>query len=243
MREAGVRGAVVVGIDRTTNELARRTAALESGLFYSVGLHPTSEFPAGVAEEGQFDAADYFSAWLRADDAPLAIGECGIDLHWDTNPLANQTAVFTAQLTLGRELGLPVIVHTRKADTETRLALEAVPGASGVLHCFNGSPTLLEFALAANARGDDWYVSFAGNLTYKRAAELRQAARAVPLNRLLAETDAPFLPPQPQRGRRNEPAFVLHVVEELASLREMSFAAMSELLLANSRACFNAAWQ
>jgi TatD DNase family protein len=243
MREAGVLGAVIIGIDAESNEQARQTAQLDSGLYYAAGLHPTSGFPAELPASQGFDATDYLSPWLDSDSAPVAIGECGIDLHWDTNPLARQRQIFIAQLELGRQLDLPVIVHTREADGETREALESVPGARGVLHCFNGSPDLLKFALAANGRGDAWYISFAGNLTYKRAEELRQAARAVPLDRLLVETDSPFLAPQAHRGRRNEPAYVVHVAAELARLRELDRASLNEQLLANSRSCFGVDWK
>lgn len=243
MHKAGVTGAVIIGIDAATNEQASQTARLEPGLHYAAGLHPTSEFPVEIARDIRFDAAGYLSPWLDSATALIAIGECGIDLHWDTNPLKLQQLVFQAQLELGRELNLPVIVHTREADDETRAALEAVPGARGVLHCFNGSSELLDFALAANGRGDDWYVSFAGNLTYKRADKLRQTARAVPLDRLLVETDSPFLTPQAQRGRRNEPAYLVHVAEELARLRELDLADLASQLMANSRACFGADWE
>jgi TatD DNase family protein len=242
MRQAGVVGAVVIGIDADSNEQARQTVTPEPGLHYAAGLHPTSAFPADLAQTGRFDAGAYLSPWLNSAPGPVAIGECGIDLHWDSNPLQLQQTVFRAQLELGRERGLPVIVHTREADHETRAALEAVPGTRGVLHCFNGSPVLLDFALAANARGDDWYVSFAGNLTYKRADKLRATARAVPLDRLLVETDSPFLPPQPQRGRRNEPAFVTYVAEELARLRGLDPADLARQLVTNSNACFGVEW-
>jgi TatD DNase family protein len=141
----------------------------------------------------------------------VAIGECGIDLHWDTNPLERQRAVFIAQLEYAATRKLPVIVHTREADAETRACLEAVPAARGVLHCFNGSELLLEFALRAG-----WYVSYAGNLTYPKAQELRETAQLVPLDRLLVETDAPFLAPQPVRGRRCEPSHVVHTAQVLA---------------------------
>lgn len=242
MRAAGVAGAVIIGIDAVSNEQARQTAALAPELHYAAGLHPTSEFPAEIKDSAPFSATGYLEQWLKQADKPVAIGECGIDLHWDTNALEHQMAVFKAQLELGRELNLPVVVHTRDADRETRDVLEQVPGAHGVLHCFNGSRELLEFAHAANGRGDDWYISFAGNLTYKKADDIRAAALDVPLDRLLVETDAPFLAPQAQRGKRNEPAFVVYTASALAQLRGLDEAEMSARLAENSRVCFSVAW-
>jgi TatD DNase family protein len=242
MRAAGVRGAVIIGIDGQTNEQARQTAALAPELRYAVGLHPTSAFPAEVEAGAPFSAAAYLAPWLDKADSPVAIGECGIDLHWDTHSLEQQTAVFKAQLELGRDRDMPVVVHTRDADSETREVLEQVRGARGVLHCFNGSPELLSFAHAANARGDRWYVSFAGNLTYKKAEDLRAAAVEVPRDRLLVETDAPFLAPQAKRGKRNEPAYVAYTAAALARLRGLSESEMQLQLISNSNECFNTDW-
>lgn len=238
MAEAGVGAAIVIGIDQATNEQARRLAAAHPQLAYAAGLHPTSEFPEHVLRGGEFDAADYLAPCWDAGPVPHAIGECGIDLHWDVNPIGRQVEVFTAQLHLARRRDLPVVVHTRAADRETRDALTQVPGARGVLHCFNGSPLLLDFVDEAARRGDDWYVSFAGNLTFPKAVELRQAALKVPLDRLLVETDAPFLAPQARRGQRNEPAYVAHTAHCLAGLRGLGLPEMQRLLLANSRNCF-----
>ena len=238
MAEAGVAAAVVIGIDTASNRQARDLAAAHPQLYYAPGLHPTSDFPAEVLAGGEFDAAAYIDEFWRGGPEPIAIGECGVDLYWDTNPAAPQHAVFTAQLRLARERDLPVVVHSRGADAETRAALEEVPGARGILHCFNGSPLLLQFAAEAERRGDPWYVSFAGNLTYPKATELHSAAAAVPLDRLLVETDAPFLAPQSRRGKRNEPALVVETARCLAGLRGMDEPALQQLLLSNTRACF-----
>ncbi len=232
MALAGVCGAVVVGIDDSSNYEAAALAREYPGLEYSAGLHPTSEFPR------EFSAAGYLDKWFDgAPPEPVAIGECGIDLHWDKNPLNRQRAVFIAQLEYAADRGLPVIVHTREADRETRDCLRSVPAARGVLHCFNGSPLLLEFALDAG-----WYVSFAGNLTFPKARELRDAAQRVPLDRLLVETDAPFLAPQPVRGQRCEPAHVVHTASALAEIRGLDFDEMARLLFSNSCECFGVNW-
>ncbi|MBN2081792.1 TatD family hydrolase [bacterium] len=241
MNAAGVGGAIVIGIDEESNAQAQRLAARYDQLQYSVGLHPTSEFPPEIEQRG-FDCAAALGKWFEPQPQPIAIGECGIDLHWDTNKLAAQVAVFEAQLAYARERNLPVVVHTREADAETSRILEQVPGARGVLHCFNGSPELLQFSQRANRRGDAWYVSFAGNLTYKRAEELRAAAGQVPLDRLLVETDAPFLAPQAKRGQRNEPAYLVHTATVLAQLRGVPVDEFAQLLTANTQACFGSHW-
>jgi TatD DNase family protein len=145
--------------------------------------------------------------------------------------------VFEAQLAFARRRAVPAIIHTRDADDETHAVLAAHGGEQVVMHCFNGSGKLLELALL---RG--WYVSFAGNLTFPRAAELREAALAVPLERLLVETDAPFLAPQPVRGKRCEPAHVRHTADFLAALRGLSPAEMSALLTRNAEQCFGVSW-
>jgi TatD DNase family protein len=232
MDAAGVCGAVVVGIDEASTTQSQQLAVEYPQLRYSAGLHPGSSFPEA------FDPEDYFGRWF-ADGAlqPVAIGECGIDLYREGNPLERQQAVFVAQLEYAARHDLPVIVHTRSADRETRECLEQVPAARGILHCFNGSELLLEFALDAG-----WYVSFAGNLTFPKAQELRDAALRVPLERLLVETDAPFLAPQPVRGRRCEPAHVVHTAELLSGLRGIEPETLNQALLENSRECFGVNW-
>jgi TatD DNase family protein len=241
MAEARVIGAVVIGLDPETNAQARALAAAHDGLEYSAGLHPVSEFPPELEARG-FDAEEHLGHWWAGGLRPVAVGECGIDLHWDTNALEAQQLVFNAQLRFARERDLPVIVHSRKAGAATREALEQVPGARGVLHCFDGDAGLLEFALADFAAGGGWYVSFAGNLTHRRRDDLRQAARRVPAERLLVETDAPYQTPRPHRGQRNEPAFVVHTAALLAELRGMREDELQALLLSNSRRCFGAHW-
>lgn len=238
MQAAGVGLAVVIGIDHESNRKACKLAQNHPELVYSAGLHPTSEFPLEVRQGLAFDARGYLAECLDADCPPVAIGECGIDLHWDTNPLVQQQAVFHSQLELAQELDLPVVVHSRSANQETMDVLEQVPGVNGILHCFNGSQELLRFALDANLEGNRWYVSFAGNVTYKKATELHQAVCQVPSNRLLVETDAPFLAPQARRGKRNEPAYVRYVMERMAELRNVEPTVLEAQLLANTRECF-----
>jgi TatD DNase family protein len=141
---------------------------------------------------------------------------------------------FRLQLQFARKHDLPVIIHTRDANAETLAMLESVDAPRGVLHCFNGSSELLEFALARQG----WYISFAGNLTYPKAIELHEAARRVSTEKLLVETDAPFLAPQPVRGKRCEPAHIVHTVKFLAALRGIDEIDLTQLLFANSKRCF-----
>ena len=159
------------------------------------------------------------------------MGETGLDYFRDYAPRDAQRRLFAAQLALAAETGKPVVIHTRAADDET-LELLAGHGGDVVLHCFSSPPLLAE----ATSRG--WYVSFAGNVTFKNAYELRAAARAVPADRLLAETDSPYLAPQAVRGRRNEPAFVVHTYEALAEARGVEPAALVAQIDANAETVF-----
>jgi TatD DNase family protein len=168
---------------------------------------------------------------LLAHERAVAVGETGLDYFRDYAPRASQRSLFDRQIALAADLGLPVVVHSRAAEEDTAAALEATDGTV-VLHCFS-SPGLLEPALE---RG--WYVSFAGNVTYPKASDLREAARAVPSERLLAETDSPYLAPQPVRGLRNEPAFVVHTLAALAEVRGEDAAELARQIDANATAAF-----
>ena len=168
---------------------------------------------------------------LFADPRAVAVGETGLDYFRDYAPHDAQRRLFDAHLELAAELGKPVVIHTRAADEDTARALAGF-GGTVILHCFS-SPGLLDPALE---RG--WYVSFAGNVTYPKAPELREAAARVPADRLLAETDSPYLAPQPVRGRRNEPAFVMHTLATLAEVRGDDPGALEAQIDANASAAF-----
>jgi len=226
-REAGVERVVAIGsgLDSCRETLA--IAARETGVFAALGVHPhqaADEDARGLAELRE----------LLGDARAVAVGEIGLDFYRDYAPRDRQREVFARQLELAAELEKPVVVHTRSADDETAAALDGFPGTV-VLHCFS-SPALLPVALD---RG--YYVSFAGNVTYPKAEELREAARAVPSDRLLAETDSPYLAPQPRRGRPNEPANVVHTIATLADARGEDTAATAALLDANAAAAFGLA--
>jgi TatD DNase family protein len=208
---------VATTIDAARVTLAR--AEQEEGVYACLGVHPHEAGAPGDLDELRE---------LLAHPKAVAVGETGFDYYRDYAPRDDQALLFERQLALARELGKPVVIHTRAADDDTREQLLEHDGAV-VLHCFS-SPNLLDAALA---RG--WYVSFAGNVTYKNAYDLRAAARRVPADKLLAETDSPYLAPQPVRGKRNEPAYVAHTYAFLAELHGESIRAQ---IVANAEAVF-----
>ncbi len=224
-RAAGVERIVAVG---SGLESCRETLAIahaNAGVWAALGIHPHQ---AADEDAGRLDELRE----LLADERAVAVGETGLDFYRDYAPRDLQRDLFARQLELATELAKPVVVHTRAAADETAAALEAFAGTV-VLHCFS-SPELLPVALE---RG--YYVSFAGNVTYPKAEELREAARGVPADRLLAETDSPYLSPQPRRGRPNEPANVVHTVASLAEARGEDATALAAQLDANAASAFS----
>lgn len=208
-------------------ERAAVVRSLWSGVRTSAGVHPHH---AGDFEGRERDAADVVKAQLASDPSSRAIGEIGLDYHYDFAPRDTQRRVFREQIRLARQTDLPIIVHTRDAEDDTLAILREESGGSirGVLHCFTGTRALAEQALALGL-----HISFAGIVTFPKAIELRQIAPLVPDERLLCETDSPYLAPTPYRGKRNEPAWVIRVAEELAVLRQASAAELQERIAAN----------
>ena len=215
-REAGLtRALVIVAADDDAEWVrARALAAQWDGIDLATGVHPHQAHrfvsdPAGAAAL----VARRIDAW----PAVRTIAEIGLDYHYDFSPRDVQQAVFRAQLALAQARGLPVALHTREAESDTLRLLEEARARGpleGVFHCFTG-----DAAAAARALATGFALSFAGILTFPRAVELREAVRAVPLDRLLVETDAPYLAPVPHRGRRNEPAWVAGTLEAVARER------------------------
>jgi TatD DNase family protein len=224
-REVGVDRIVSIGsgLDSCRETLA--IASRESTVRAALGIHPHQ---AADPDAGRLDE---LRALLKEEPA-VAVGETGLDFYRDYAPRRLQRKLFRAQLELAAELGKPVVVHTRAAEEETAEALEGF-GGTVILHCFS-SPELLEVALER-----DYYVSFAGNVTYPNAAELREAACRVPDDRLLVETDSPYLSPQPRRRRPNEPANVVHTVAALAETRGEDQTEFAATLDANATAAFS----
>jgi TatD DNase family protein len=221
---AGVRRVIAVATTLAGAHAALALADAHDGVYACLGIHPHE---AGGEEAGRVDE---LRALLDHPKA-VAVGETGLDYFRDYAPHDAQQRLFGAQLALARDAHKPVVIHTRAADEDTLARLVAHDGPV-VLHCFS-SPPLLEPALEHG-----WYVSFAGNVTYKNAYELRAAARRVPADRLLSETDSPYLAPQPVRGQRNEPAFVRHTVDALAALRELDADELAAQIDANATAVF-----
>jgi TatD DNase family protein len=224
-RAAGVGRIVSVGsgLDSCRETLA--IASREQGVFAALGIHPHQ---AGDEDAGRLDELRELLGHERA----VAVGETGLDFYRDYAPRERQHELFERQLDLAAELGKAVVVHTRAASNETAAALARFAGTV-VLHCFS-APELLP---VAQERG--YYVSFAGNVTYPSAEELREAARQVAADRLLAETDSPYLSPQPRRGRPNEPANVVHTAAALAEARGEDAEELAMRLDANAAAAFS----
>ena len=223
-RNVGVERVVSVG---TGLESCRETLSIahrHGGVFAALGIHPHQ------AADADADALDELRE-LLADPRAVAVGETGLDHYRDYAPRDRQLRLFERQLELAAELGKAVVIHTRDASEETAATLAGF-GGTVILHCFS-APELLPVALE---RG--YYVSFAGNVTYPKAAELREVARAVPADRLLAETDSPYLSPQPRRGRPNEPANVVHTVAVLAEARGEPESRLTARLDENATAAF-----
>jgi TatD DNase family protein len=212
-RRAGIGTFLTICTKVSEFNAVRAIAESADDVWCSVGIHPHE-----AANETATDAATLCA--LARHPKVVGIGECGLDFYYEHSPRERQETVFRAHAEAARASGLPLIVHTRDADAETGaiLAQEAAPGGlRGVIHCFSSGPELAEKALELG-----FYLSFSGIVTFKKAEALRAIARTAPLDRILVETDAPYLAPVPLRGKRNEPAFVTHTAALLARLRETS---------------------
>jgi TatD DNase family protein len=222
--EAGVRRILTVGTTPAGCRRALELADEHDGVFAILGIHPH--------EAGDATAADVDEVRALLDHPrAVGVGETGLDWFRDYAPRDAQLRLFERLLGVAAETEKPAVVHTRAADADTLALLADVPGRI-VLHCFS-SPHLLEPALE---RG--WYVSFAGNASFPKAVDLRLAATQVPAERILAETDAPYLAPQPVRGRRNEPAYVMHTLAALAQARGEDPAELERTIERNAADCF-----
>ncbi|HEY8551572.1 MAG TPA: TatD family hydrolase [Vicinamibacterales bacterium] len=216
--DAGLDAVLCILDAAAPEELARARQLREAwpSMRFAVGVHPHRAAPFG----GRLDEVRRLLDEARAAIGPVvAVGEMGLDYHYDFAPRDVQQEVFASQVAYAQERDLPIVVHTREADEDTlRILREAGRGrVRGVLHCFTGDQ-----ALADAAVGLGFYLSFSGIITFPRAGELREVASRVPEERLLIETDSPYLAPVPHRGKRNEPAFVAQVAGALASVRGLS---------------------
>ena len=232
-REAGIERALTIlaaGDDKEEAQAAR-LLSMWPDVRFAVGVHPhaAKEFAAAPDE-----AAVRVRQQMARTPAARAVGEIGLDYHYDFAPHDVQQQVFRAQVTLACELGLPVVIHTREADDDTvRILKEAGGRARGVLHCFTGGPTLLRAGLELG-----FFISLSGIITFPKSGELRETVKAAPLDRVLIETDSPFLAPVPHRGKRNEPAHVEHVARTLAEMHGISADDVRRVTAANFHALF-----
>lgn len=225
-RAAGVTRVVTVATDVQDSEAALNLACSNEDVFGTAGIHPHS---AANATAAAFDRIER----LAADPRVVALGETGLDYHYDHTPREQQRDCFAKHLQLAARLDLPVVVHARDADDDLIALLDdAPPGVKGVLHSFSSGERLLAAGLR---RG--WYISFSGMVTFSKFAGA-DLVRAVPLDRLLVETDSPYLSPVPFRGKRNEPAFVAQTVRRIAELREAGHDEVAAATTANASALF-----
>ena len=225
-RAAGVLRIVTVGTGIDSCRRALEIAERHDGVFAALGIDPHRAGTPDADRVGELRD-------LLAHPKAVAVGECGLDYHHGSDRKVEQRTLFDAHLGLAAETGKPVVIHTRAANDDTAAALRGHPGTV-VLHCFS-EPHLLPVA-----QEHGWYVSFAGNVTYPKATDLAEAAQRVPDDRLLVETDAPYLSPQPVRKHRNEPAYVVHTARFVAELRGMSYDELERLVERNAATLF--AW-
>ena len=216
-REAGVGAMLTIGTgDPRSNDFRKAVSVAENyeNVYASVGVHPHD---AKLYD----DKAEAHLIQLAKSDKVIAWGEIGLDFYYDHSPREVQREVFRRQIGTARELDLPIIIHSRDADDETLEILGeecSWKGFRGIMHCFGGTPEMAKELMSIG-----FLISFAGNVTFKKAENLREAARVVPLDKLLVETDCPFLTPEPNRGKRNEPGFVVHTARFLAQLYHVEF--------------------
>lgn len=228
-REMGVDYMAVVGFDFDTIETALKQAELFEGVYAIVGWHPTE------AASYNDEVEEYLRAKLQHEKV-VAVGEMGLDYHWDTAPHEIQKDVFRKQIHLAKSVNLPITIHNRESteDVYQILKEEDVRDIGGIMHSFNLNPSWAKKFLDLGM-----HLSYNGIMTFKNAEEVRESAEMTPKDRLLVETDAPYLSPEPKRGKRNEPAYVHYVVKRLAEVRGTSFEEMAELTSQNARNLFN----
>ena len=227
-RVAGVRGMVTIGTDVATSRAAAALAEREPDVWAAVGIHPHE---AADADEEALAEIERLASAPRV----VAIGETGLDFFRDRSPRSAQTRAFTAQVSLARRLGKPVLVHCRDAHAET-ITLLAAGGPlerGGIMHCFSGDLTVARRCIDLGL-----LVSLAGPVTYPKPGALLEVARMIPADRLVVETDCPFLPPQPYRGKRNEPAYLAITATRVAELRGEPLADLAARMSENARVLF-----
>ncbi|WP_216831185.1 TatD family hydrolase [Alkalihalobacterium elongatum] len=227
--QAGVTHMVVVGFDEKTIKGALEIAEEYENIYAAVGWHPVDAI----------DMTEDHLAWLEelaAHPKVVALGEMGLDYHWDKSPKEIQKEVFRKQIRLAKKVKLPIIIHNREAsqDIVDILNEEGAAEVGGIMHCFSGSVEIARACLDMN-----FHISFGGPVTFKNAKKPKEVAIEVPLDRLLIETDCPYLAPHPYRGKRNEPAYVQLVATQIAELKELTLEQLAEQTMNNAKKLFN----
>lgn len=221
-RSAGVGLLLNAGIDIPTSREAARISSLHKGVLFSPGIHPRSAEKTKASDIAELRK-------LAISGAASAVGETGLDFHSGKSSIRMQKELFRETILIAKEANLPLVIHSRSASEDVFQILSdsfKAGGAhpNGIMHCFSGDA---EFA--AECAGLNFFISFAGNLTYPKSEGLRAAAAACPAGKILLETDSPFLPPQPERGKKGEPSFLVHTARELAKIRKIPFSEAARL--------------
>lgn len=227
-KEEGVETIVVVGFDRPTITKAMEICDQYDFIYASIGWHPVDAI----------DMTDEDLAWieeLSSHPKVVALGEMGLDYYWDKSPKSVQKEVFRRQIQLAKKVKLPIIIHNREAtaDIVTILKEEGASEVGGIMHCYSGSVEVAKECLEMN-----FYISLGGPVTFKNARKPKEVAEAVPLNKLLIETDCPYLAPHPYRGKRNEPSYVKLVAEQIAELKGISYEEVAKQTTSNAKKLF-----
>src|SRR5699024_2835425 len=216
---------VVVGFDEETIPLAIEIAEAYESIYAAVGWHPVDAI--------HFDEKKHLDYLRQLSEHPkvVALGEMGLDYHWDTSPKNIQKDIFKKQISLAKDIDLPIIIHNREATADVISVLEEEQASTvgGIMHCFSGTVAEMKQCVALN-----FHISLAGPVTFKNAKEVKEVAREIPLDRLLIETDAPYLAPHPYRGKRNEPAYVTLVAKEIARLRGLDYEELCHITTRNA---------
>jgi TatD DNase family protein len=227
-KEAGVEYMVVVGFDRPTINRALELVEKYDFLYASVGWHPVDAI----------DMEEEDLQWieeLASHPKVVAIGEMGLDYHWDKSPKSVQQEVFRKQIQLAKRVKLPIVIHNREAtqDIVDILREESAQEVGGIMHCFSGSAEVAQQCIDMN-----FYISLGGPVTFKNAKKPKEVAKEIPLDNMLVETDCPFLAPHPYRGKRNEPAYVRLVAQQIAEIKEISVEEVEEITTKNAKRLF-----
>lgn len=238
-KEAGLEAIITIGSDFEGCKGAVALSEKHDFVYATVGIHPhdAKDFTENVfnqIKKWTTPAHPPLSKRKRHGGKIVAIGEIGLDYHYDHSPREIQREVFKKQLQYAKEINLPVVIHSREAKKDTLKILEESNITKGIMHCFSGDVDMAERAMAMG-----FYISIAGPVTFKNAAKLKEIAKAIPDDYLLIETDAPYLTPEPYRGKRNEPAFIVHTAKAIADLRGVSFEDIDRITTLNAKRLFN----